>query len=188
MPFEDELQQLQRRCGIMFELSVSLLRVVEIIAREVPQLILNEELNLTRLCELLVRVISRTTTGMLYVICYMLNVICYMLYAVHVLWYICVCDETLNIKNTHHYRHHQTGHNATIFESVISLGIMTMGRVALITRFTILGPIVGIMLNLDQRYRENGIVTSPPPKKKTNFKKWRVVALTLSLFFSQLLF
>ncbi len=63
MPFDDELQQLQRRCGIMFELSVSLLRVVEIIAREVPQLILNEELNITRLCELLVRVISRTTTG-----------------------------------------------------------------------------------------------------------------------------
>jgi hypothetical protein len=87
--YEEETQTLQRRCSIMFELSVSLLRytpqahtsvpiltteadyfhfsstsrMVEAISLETPRAILDEELNIARICELLLYVVSRTTTG-----------------------------------------------------------------------------------------------------------------------------
>jgi Kip1 ubiquitination-promoting complex protein 1 len=111
--YEEETQTLQRRCSIMFELSVSLLRLVEAISLETPRAILDEELNIARICELLLYVVSRTTTGP----------------------------------------------NASIFESVTSLDIMRVGRVSQITRFAILAPVVGILLNL-HRPRTTG--TEPP--------------------------
>ncbi len=47
----------------MFELSVSLTRMLEFVAKEVPQAFLHQEINITRLAELLLYVLNRTTTG-----------------------------------------------------------------------------------------------------------------------------
>jgi len=58
-----ELQQAQRKCNVMFELSVNLLRVLELISFEQPSIFLCEEINLTRLSELLIYVLNRSTTG-----------------------------------------------------------------------------------------------------------------------------
>eukprot|EP01113_Clastostelium_recurvatum_P010212 TRINITY_DN15028_c0_g1_i1.p1 TRINITY_DN15028_c0_g1~~TRINITY_DN15028_c0_g1_i1.p1 ORF type:complete len:1218 (-),score=158.09 TRINITY_DN15028_c0_g1_i1:25-3678(-) len=52
-----------RKVSIMFELSANLLRLVEIISREVPLCFLQNELNGTRLAELLVFVANRTAGG-----------------------------------------------------------------------------------------------------------------------------
>mmetsp|Transcript_34159 Transcript_34159/g.87346 ORF Transcript_34159/g.87346 Transcript_34159/m.87346 type:complete len:796 (-) Transcript_34159:86-2473(-) len=59
-----DLQQHQRKCTIMFELSVNLERILEFISLELPAVFLRgSALNLTRLVELLGFVLSHTTTG-----------------------------------------------------------------------------------------------------------------------------
>eukprot|EP00898_Chlorokybus_atmophyticus_P004629 jgi/Chlat1/5167/Chrsp33S05151 len=59
-----DLQQQQRKCTIMFELSVNLERILEFFTKELPQAFLDgPELNATRLCELLVFVLNHTTSG-----------------------------------------------------------------------------------------------------------------------------
>lgn len=48
---------------IMFELSVTLLKMIEFISIELPLTFLNFEMHITRLCETLIFVLNRTTTG-----------------------------------------------------------------------------------------------------------------------------
>jgi hypothetical protein len=57
------LPQAQRKATIMFDLAVSLLRLIEVITMEAPSTFLQNELNTTRLIELVLIVVSRTTTG-----------------------------------------------------------------------------------------------------------------------------
>jgi hypothetical protein len=83
----------------MFDLSVSLLKILEFIGKEGPFLFLEQEMNLTRLSELLVFVLNRTTTGP----------------------------------------------DAKHFETLLKLDISTMDK---ISRFSIVSPLVGIILNL----------------------------------------
>eukprot|EP00250_Pteridium_aquilinum_P015144 c22406_g1_i1 orf=516-4535(+) len=53
----------QRKCSIMFELSCNLERILEFFTRELPQAFLSgPEMNLVRLCELLMFVLNHTTT------------------------------------------------------------------------------------------------------------------------------
>lgn len=53
----------QRKCSIMFELSCNLERILEFFTRELPQAFLcGPEMNLVRLCELLMFVLNHTTT------------------------------------------------------------------------------------------------------------------------------
>jgi len=58
-----DFQQSQRKITVMFELSVNLLRVLEGMILEAPSIFLTNELNLTRLIELLLFVLNRTTAG-----------------------------------------------------------------------------------------------------------------------------
>nr|AFN42812.1 E3 ubiquitin protein ligase-like protein [Marsilea vestita] len=54
----------QRKCSIMFELSCNLERILEFFTRELPEAFLcGSETNLVRLCELLMFVLSRTTSS-----------------------------------------------------------------------------------------------------------------------------
>ena len=55
--------QLQFRCLRLFQISVDLLRMSEVIALELPDIFLNQELNITRLAEFLLYVINRSTVG-----------------------------------------------------------------------------------------------------------------------------
>ncbi|GBG60376.1 hypothetical protein CBR_g4334 [Chara braunii] len=55
---------LQRRCIVMFELSCNMERVLEFLTLELPHVFLcGSEMNLTRLCELLIFVLKHTATG-----------------------------------------------------------------------------------------------------------------------------
>ncbi|KAK3240182.1 hypothetical protein CYMTET_49961, partial [Cymbomonas tetramitiformis] len=59
-----DLQQHQRKCTIMFELSVNLGRILEFLTLRLAPLFLEGcEMNLTRLCESLVFLLSHTTCG-----------------------------------------------------------------------------------------------------------------------------
>jgi hypothetical protein len=52
----------QRKCTIMFELSCNLERILEFFTQELPMAFLQgPEMNLTRLCELIVFVLNHTT-------------------------------------------------------------------------------------------------------------------------------
>ena len=120
--------------------------MVEAISLETPRAILDEELNIARICELLLYVVSRTTTGAPSVL-----TLSQFVYAS--LTSCCIGMRT-------------KGPNASIFESVTSLDIMRVGRVSQITRFAILAPVVGILLNL-HRPRTTGappLVLSSPQK------------------------
>lgn len=57
--------QVVRKCLVMFELATMLLRLLEITSLECPQLFVSQEkeLNITRLAELLLVVLSRVATG-----------------------------------------------------------------------------------------------------------------------------
>jgi len=97
--FSSELQQFQRKCNVMFDLSVNLLQILEFVAKEVPSSFLDQEMNLTRLSELLLFVLNRTTAGP---------------------------DD----KN---------------FDNLLKLEMIGLDK---ISRLSILGPMVGIILNL----------------------------------------
>jgi hypothetical protein len=61
--FSMQVQDLQqRKCTIMFELSCNLERILDFFTQELPMAFLQgPEMNLTRLCELIVFVLSHTT-------------------------------------------------------------------------------------------------------------------------------
>jgi len=103
----NEAQRLLQRCGSFFELVVKLLRIVELLALEIPAIFLSDEMNRRRLVELLLYVISRTTTG----------------------------------------------NDSNMFESILALGAAHYG-LDQIARVTVLAPIVGTLMNLDEE-REN---------------------------------
>eukprot|EP01117_Protostelium_nocturnum_P008236 TRINITY_DN2939_c0_g2_i1.p1 TRINITY_DN2939_c0_g2~~TRINITY_DN2939_c0_g2_i1.p1 ORF type:complete len:1088 (-),score=416.38 TRINITY_DN2939_c0_g2_i1:26-3289(-) len=58
-----ELIQHQRKCNVMFELSICLIRIVELVSLEIPNAFMNNDINISRLAELLIFVLTRTTTG-----------------------------------------------------------------------------------------------------------------------------
>ncbi|PRP88001.1 hypothetical protein PROFUN_04429 [Planoprotostelium fungivorum] len=58
-----ELQQHQRKCNVMFELSVCLTRIVELVTLEIPAAFTKNEINMGRLAELLIFLLVRTTSG-----------------------------------------------------------------------------------------------------------------------------
>lgn len=60
-----DLQQHQRKCTIMFELTVNLERILEFLTQTLPDVFLDEEegINLRRLCESVLFVLSHTTEG-----------------------------------------------------------------------------------------------------------------------------
>lgn len=98
---------------------------MEIISQEIPELIVNEELNITRVCELLLYVISRTATGM----------------------QVLLLSSIILVTNFLFWGG-GIGPSAAIFESVISLDMMKVGRAAQMTRQAILAPVIGILLSL----------------------------------------
>jgi hypothetical protein len=54
----------QRKCTIMFELSCNLERILEFFTQELPHAFLQgPEINLVRLCELIIFVLNRTTSS-----------------------------------------------------------------------------------------------------------------------------
>lgn len=54
----------QRKCTIMFELSCNLARILEFFTQELPQAFLvGPEMNLIRLCELIIFVLNHTTSS-----------------------------------------------------------------------------------------------------------------------------
>lgn len=54
----------QRKCTIMFELSCNLERILEFFTQELPQAFLEgPEINLVRLCELIIFVLNHTTSS-----------------------------------------------------------------------------------------------------------------------------
>eukprot|EP00743_Colponemidia_sp_Colp-15_P003211 GILK01003470.1.p1 GENE.GILK01003470.1~~GILK01003470.1.p1 ORF type:complete len:1178 (+),score=186.27 GILK01003470.1:64-3597(+) len=59
-----EVVQLQRKCTVMFELSAHLLRLLEFVALELPSVFLGrEEINTSRLIEMLLLILSRSIAG-----------------------------------------------------------------------------------------------------------------------------
>jgi len=62
-----ELQQHQRKVNVMFELSVTLAKLLEFVSLEMPETFLNpsagQELNINRLAELLLFILNRCTVG-----------------------------------------------------------------------------------------------------------------------------
>jgi len=58
-----ESQQHQRKCNIMYELSVCLARIVELVSLEIPEAFNMNDINMSRLSEILIFLLSRTTTG-----------------------------------------------------------------------------------------------------------------------------
>jgi Kip1 ubiquitination-promoting complex protein 1 len=54
----------QRKCTIMFELSCNLERILEFFTQELPHIFLEgSEMNLIRLCELIIFVLNHTTSS-----------------------------------------------------------------------------------------------------------------------------
>eukprot|EP01114_Cavostelium_apophysatum_P005195 TRINITY_DN1593_c0_g1_i2.p1 TRINITY_DN1593_c0_g1~~TRINITY_DN1593_c0_g1_i2.p1 ORF type:complete len:489 (+),score=140.49 TRINITY_DN1593_c0_g1_i2:334-1800(+) len=104
--YVNEMQQIQRKTNVMFELSVSLLRMIEFITLEAPNAFLEQEMNATRLSELLLFVLNRTTTG----------------------------------------------HDAKILESLLKLEINALEKV---NRLSILAPVAGILINLENKDGSN---------------------------------
>eukprot|EP01105_Mastigella_eilhardi_P026976 TRINITY_DN8041_c0_g1_i1.p1 TRINITY_DN8041_c0_g1~~TRINITY_DN8041_c0_g1_i1.p1 ORF type:complete len:1095 (+),score=263.00 TRINITY_DN8041_c0_g1_i1:275-3286(+) len=58
-----DVENTQRKVAVLFELSVALARILEIISTEVPETFVCNELNMARLCELVLFVLTRTTVG-----------------------------------------------------------------------------------------------------------------------------
>jgi len=58
-----ESQQHQRKCNVMYELSICLTRIVELVALETPEAFTQNDINMGRLAEILIFLLSRTTTG-----------------------------------------------------------------------------------------------------------------------------
>jgi len=84
----------------MFDFSFTLLRMLEFVSFELPGVFMDQDMNLTRLCESLIFVLNRTTTGP----------------------------------------------DSKLFESILKLEMIAMDR---ITRVAILGPVAGILTNLN---------------------------------------
>eukprot|EP01119_Soliformovum_irregulare_P023658 TRINITY_DN830_c0_g1_i1.p1 TRINITY_DN830_c0_g1~~TRINITY_DN830_c0_g1_i1.p1 ORF type:complete len:1131 (+),score=360.09 TRINITY_DN830_c0_g1_i1:101-3493(+) len=59
----NELNQTQRKCNIMFDLSVSLARLLEFITKEVPMAFIEQSMNMLRLTELIAFILNRVTVG-----------------------------------------------------------------------------------------------------------------------------
>jgi len=98
-----ELQQQQRKCTIMFELSVNLLRLLEFIVRELPATFLKaNSVNTTRLIETVSFILQHTTLGP----------------------------------------------DSQLFEQIIGSQIQQIPFMEKVTRFSILAPVTGILINL----------------------------------------
>jgi Kip1 ubiquitination-promoting complex protein 1 len=98
-----ELQQQQRKCTIMFELSVNLLRLLEFIVRELPLTFLKaSSVNTTRLIETISFILQHTTLGP----------------------------------------------DSQLFEQIIGSQIHQIPFMEKVSRFSILAPVTGILINL----------------------------------------